>query len=673
MPLFVYPGAGSTPGGSFPTITAGNPSSRQYDATSSQDGNGVQLPVFTITGSDPVTVTFNLTGGTGQFDFGDALPSGVTTTDNSVTGPLASVQTVLNEIYFFPDEGSTQTITYNATIVDSTTNTGTLATDCDIFNKNVSVPAKQAETTLTIGGTTGTIQLTFNGTNISGVVTFNTDLDQVATDLANSVNSYASTPKFTAQDLVGGSLNVTGSNDAGGQINGMSVSANVTGDLTLSGGAFAGGVTAVAPPPTKLDSVLKGIEGVLPTLGAGLVGSLLYHFLGQGEVTTNVSSATETPDIGVIYQGLIINVPNNFNATTLTYTGQWDYATFQQVYCNDPAWCLLDYVQSKRYGCGNDIIMTSAQWTQFYKDLYQASLYNNQMLPDGKGGSVPRFQLNVALTGQTKLATMQSIASNMLAQVIFTPTGLRLMQDRPSSAMRCVSNASVENGVFTMSGTSMLNAYNNVEVSWDDATNLYVQSTAFVFDAADISQTWERDYQATAPGVTNLAQAKRYGNWVIQSNKSDPQVVSYTAGWDHYDLIPGNVVLLLDNHSILSTTPWNAGGRLLGSANSTTITLDRPYNFPSGAGYITLNMPDGTIFTSQITQVQNATSSTPTLTLSSAMPMQPAPNAIWITLDPSLFDSYLYKILTISEKDVGVFDVSAVRFSNAKYSIIDTI
>jgi predicted phage tail protein len=67
---------------------------------------------------------------------------------------------------------------------------------------------------------------------------------------------------------------------------------------------------------------------------------------------------TSIPTRGFLVQGLIVQVPSNYNADTRVYTGIWD-GTFTTSYTNCPPWVLYDLLTNNRYGLGD--VFTAAR------------------------------------------------------------------------------------------------------------------------------------------------------------------------------------------------------------------------------------------------------------------------------------------------------------------------
>uniref|UniRef100_UPI00111BE7CC TipJ family phage tail tip protein n=1 Tax=Xenorhabdus beddingii TaxID=40578 RepID=UPI00111BE7CC len=94
----------------------------------------------------------------------------------------------------------------------------------------------------------------------------------------------------------------------------------------------------------------------------------------------------DTPKRTYHIRGMIVQVPDNYDPETRTYSGVWT-GRFKPAYTNNPAWIFHDLVTHTRYGIGK--LMGSFGCEKFA--LYAIAQYCDQMVPDGFGGMEPRF------------------------------------------------------------------------------------------------------------------------------------------------------------------------------------------------------------------------------------------------------------------------------------------
>jgi predicted phage tail protein len=101
------------------------------------------------------------------------------------------------------------------------------------------------------------------------------------------------------------------------------------------------------------------------------------------------------PSRSYLIRGIKVQIPNNatVDATTgrLIYSGLWTGTFGAAQWCSDPAWILWDLLTSTRYGFGDHI--QAAQLDKWA--FYAASQYASALVPDGFGGTEPRFSCNV--------------------------------------------------------------------------------------------------------------------------------------------------------------------------------------------------------------------------------------------------------------------------------------
>lgn len=81
---------------------------------------------------------------------------------------------------------------------------------------------------------------------------------------------------------------------------------------------------------------------------------------------------TSIPARGFHVQGMIVQIPSNYNAVTRAYTGIWS-GTFTTDYTNNPAWVLYDLLNNNRYGLGD--VFTAARLSLGKWDLYSIAKY----------------------------------------------------------------------------------------------------------------------------------------------------------------------------------------------------------------------------------------------------------------------------------------------------------
>ncbi|AKJ74016.1 tail protein [Salmonella phage 36] len=93
----------------------------------------------------------------------------------------------------------------------------------------------------------------------------------------------------------------------------------------------------------------------------------------------------------------IINVPSNYDPISRTYSGSWD-GTWKKAWSNNPAFVLYDLITNQRYGLDQrELGIELDKWS-----IYECAQYCDQMVPDGKGGTEPRYLCDVVIQSQVE-------------------------------------------------------------------------------------------------------------------------------------------------------------------------------------------------------------------------------------------------------------------------------
>jgi predicted phage tail protein len=253
-----------------------------------------------------------------------------------------------------------------------------------------------------------------------------------------------------------------------------------------------------------------------------------------------------------LVKGLKIKHPSNYDPETREYTGLWD-GTFTEGYCNNPAWVLYDLLTNSRYGLGDDIAPEQVDKAA----LYQIARYCDELVDDGRGGLEPRFEFNGVIEERKEAyVVVNAIATAFRGMVFWSSGGVSFSHDAPKDVTRLVGPANVLGGNFEYSGVGLKARHSVVAVLWNDPDDSYKQTIKVVEDPELIQRFGWRPLELQAVGCTSPGLATRLGKWALESEKSEAETVTFTAGWDHANVRPGDVLQISD--------PTRVGSRLQG-------------------------------------------------------------------------------------------------------------
>ncbi|MCH4751811.1 phage tail protein [Escherichia coli] len=304
---------------------------------------------------------------------------------------------------------------------------------------------------------------------------------------------------------------------------------------------------------------------------------------------------TDTPTRTYHLRGLIVDVPDNYNTETRTYSGLW-LGGFKKAYTNNPAWIFRYLVKNERFGLARHAGYIDVDDGA----LYVLSQYCDQLVDDGYGGLEPRMTLNAYITEQMSARDiLDNIAGMFRGIALWDGQRLTVMIDAPQDPIATITNANVVDGAFTRSSIARAESYNAVIVSWTDPENGWEQSKEYVADDELIARDGYNETTLEAFGCTSRGQAYRAGKWLIETAKREPSKFTFKMARDAIHFTPGDIIEILDNNRAGA----RLGGRIVAN-NGKVITVDKVDSDLVAAGdTISLLDSDGKFKKHQITGV----------------------------------------------------------------------
>ncbi|MFP8968562.1 host specificity protein J, partial [Pokkaliibacter sp. CJK22405] len=373
-------------------------------------------------------------------------------------------------------------------------------------------------------------------------------------------------------------------------------------------------------------------------------------------VALEVDSAqfgTTIPNRTYHIRGRKIAVPSNYDPETRTYSGLWD-GTFKTAYCNNPAWVFYDVATNVRFGAG---IPQANKWS-----LYEIAQYCDELVPDGLGGTEPRFVINAVIKSATEAYTLlNSLASVFRGMTYWGTSEVVAVQDRPADPKRLVAPANVLGGEFKYSGTDLKSRHTTAHVTYSDPENFFESAVVVYQDDEKLRKYGENIAEVTAFGVSSKSQALRVGRWLVDSEWSEKEALEYTAGTDHASVRPGDVVAVAD--------PLYAGARLGGRIVETgldTLTLDAAPELPEGEqGTLYVTLPDGEVQAVLVTEINGAA-----VSLAEPLAAEPVKSAMYLLASASV-QPRSFRVIGVTEAEGNQYTISALEHDATKYARVE--
>jgi predicted phage tail protein len=395
---------------------------------------------------------------------------------------------------------------------------------------------------------------------------------------------------------------------------------------------------------TYLDSYTEVVESKLRYPNSALVA-----------LRVDASQFSAIPRRSYDMKLLRVRVPVNYDPGTRTYSGVWN-GNFKIAWTDNPAWCFYDLVTSTRYGLGGYIPESQVdKWA-----LYRVAQYCDQLVPNGLGGFEPRFTCNLYLqTREQAYKVVQDMASIFRGMVYWSGGAITVTQDAPSDAVYQFAPGNVVDGEFAYQGSSAKARHTVALVTWNDPDDFYRQKVEYVEDAAGIARYGIVQSDVVALGCTARGQAHRVGKWLLFSEQSESEIVTFRTGLEGAVVRPGDIIKVAD--------PVRGGMRLGGriaAATASTVTLDQelPADLPWRLAVV---LPNGTVEERLVGPVSGRT-----LTVTIPFSSVPQVDAIWM-LASSIIEPQLFRVVSVAERDPGVHEVTALAHNPSKYAAIE--
>lgn len=362
---------------------------------------------------------------------------------------------------------------------------------------------------------------------------------------------------------------------------------------------------------------------------------------------------SDIPSRSYDVKGRILRLPTNYNPATRAYTGLWD-GTFKLAWADNPAWIYLDLATHPRYGAGLENV---DKWS-----LYQIAQYCDELVPNGYGNMEPRFTVNTVLAEQVDaIKALNQLASAFRGMTYWGSNTAMAVADMPSDPVKLVSPANVIDGEFEYSGTGLRERHSVALVTWNDPEDGYKKQVEIVEDADAIRLFGWRQLDVTAFGCTSRGQAHRLGRWLLYSERSETETITYTAGVDHADLRPGDIIAVSD--------PSTAGARLSGRVRTpglSSLELDKVPSEAEGADwYFDVMLPAGLIERRKVQKFDGNT-----VTLEKPLNGVPVVAAMWV-LSSLTVESRLFRVVGVAEKEGARYQVTAAEHDPDKYARVE--
>jgi len=363
------------------------------------------------------------------------------------------------------------------------------------------------------------------------------------------------------------------------------------------------------------------------------------------------------PAVTVKCKGRKWQVPSNYDPVARTYIGTWD-GTMKQAWTNNPAWITFGVCTEDRFGLGKRIkpFMVD-KW-----ELYRIAQYCDQLVPNGVGGTEPRFLCDMNLQGRPDAWSLLRDIAGIYRGMTYWAQGQLVMQadmPRAQDFDYVFTRANVVDGKFSYGSASAKTRYTRALVSYDNPANNYDTDVIPFADLALQRRFGDKPTELSAIGCTRASEAQRRGKWAILSNNQD-RTIAFKTGMEGVIPLPGHIIPVAD--SLLAGR--QVGGRI-SSAAGRVVRLDRDTQAKAG-DLLIINLPGGRAEGRTVQSVSGRA-----VTVTTNYSETPLPQLQW-ALDADDLAIPLYRVLSTKRTTEGDFEISALQYEPGKFANIDT-
>ena len=370
----------------------------------------------------------------------------------------------------------------------------------------------------------------------------------------------------------------------------------------------------------------------------------------------------QIPNISTKKRWKLINIPSNYDPIARTYSGNWN-GTFKKAWSNNPAWVLYDLITNQRYGLDQrELGIPLDKWA-----LYDAGRYCDQMVPDGKGGTEPRYLCDVVIQSQVEAYQLVTdICSIFRGMTFWNGESLSIVVDKPRDPSYIFSNDNVVNGDFQYTFASEKSMYTQCNVTFDDEQNMYSQDIEGVFDTEAALRFGHNPTSITAIGCTRRSEANRRGRWILKTNLRST-TVNFATGLEGMIPTIGDVIAIADNFWASNLT-LNLSGRVMEVSG---LQVFLPFKVDARPGdFILINKPDGKPVKRTISRV-SADGKTIELNVGFGFDVKPDTVFAIDRTDLALQQYVVTGITRGDDTEQFTYSITAVEYDPNKYDAID--
>ena len=380
------------------------------------------------------------------------------------------------------------------------------------------------------------------------------------------------------------------------------------------------------------------------------------------------------PEITGVFDTKICQVPGPsvFDPDTRVYTqATWD-GTYVEAFTTDPAWQIKEFVEDPEHGIAG--LLPGATLDKW--DALEASKYFSEQVPDGQGGTHPRFSMNLVINEAKDIDEMMSYLAGAVNSYTEDVGGgtWRFKVDKPENPVMLFTEDNVF-GEFQYSHSDIDTRFNDWRGTFLDESLDYETNTVRVFDQADIDKNGIKFTEVALVGCTHPQEALRRLMFRLRVSLNEFRSVSFQTNRIGRLINPLDTILVADgslnpDHLVKTTSRMK-------EHNGTTVRLLRELRLETGVSYtVHFSTTDGGTISRTVNNTAQQRGDVLTLYIDSALPADVmAQGAVALEATGLAALPVAYRVLSIekADDDEDAYTINAVQIDSGKWAAMDNV
>jgi predicted phage tail protein len=332
----------------------------------------------------------------------------------------------------------------------------------------------------------------------------------------------------------------------------------------------------------------------------------ILHIIGRAS-----DQLSGLPELTGVFLGRVVKVPTNYDEVTRTYSGIWD-GTYKQAYTTNPAFCTQDFIENTRYGLSSLYPLTVKALS-----FYAWGQWCDVSVPDGRGGTRPRWTLNDTLDQQRNAREyVQYMAGSAGGRITDDGTGVvDVLIDQDEDACFLFGPENVVDGEFAYSFTDVQTRANWVKVGFINPDRNWAPDFRVITDEDHIAQYGRIPLEFAAVGKIDESEALASARQRLITSTTECTMVSFRTNRQGKYIVPFSVVLIAD-----PDMGWGITGRIRSKVTARQVTLRDAITLEAGVTYVATFTRPTAPFTTARVNITNAAGTYTTLNFATDLP-----------------------------------------------------